>query len=74
MGGRSRRAPTGQPGVPLVLLHHLTAVLEDWDPAVIDGLASERHVIALDNRGVGGSGGTTPDSVEAMADGRGRSA
>ncbi|GAB3866074.1 aldo/keto reductase [Dactylosporangium cerinum] len=25
-------------GVPLVLLHHLTAVLDDWDPAVIDGL------------------------------------
>ena len=55
-------------GVPLVFLHHLTAVLDDWDPAVIDGLATERHVIAFDNRGVGGSGGTTPDSVEAMAD------
>jgi pimeloyl-ACP methyl ester carboxylesterase len=55
-------------GVPLVLLHHLTAVLDDWDPAVIDGLASERHVIAFDNRGVGGSGGTTPDNIEAMAD------
>lgn len=55
-------------GIPLVFLHHLTAVLDDWDPAVIDGVASERHVIAFDNRGVGGSGGTTPDSVEAMAD------
>jgi pimeloyl-ACP methyl ester carboxylesterase len=54
-------------GVPLVLLHHLTAVLDDWDPAVVDGLAAERHVIAFDNRGVGGSGGTTPDNVEAMA-------
>ena len=55
-------------GVPLVVLHHLTAVLDDWDPAVIDGLAAERRVIAFDNRGVGGTGGTTPDSVEAMAD------
>jgi pimeloyl-ACP methyl ester carboxylesterase len=55
-------------GVPLVLLHHLTAVLDDWDPAVIDGLADERHVIAFDNRGVGRSGGSTPDNVEAMAD------
>ena len=26
-------------GVPVVLLHHLTAVLEDWDPRVVDGLA-----------------------------------
>ena len=55
-------------GVPLVVLHHLTAMLDDWDPAVIDGLAAERRVIAFDNRGVGGTGGTTPDSVEAMAD------
>jgi pimeloyl-ACP methyl ester carboxylesterase len=54
-------------GIPLVLLHHLTAVLDDWDPAVIDGLAAERRVIAFDNRGVGGSGGATPDSIEAMA-------
>jgi len=54
-------------GVPLVCLHHLTAGLDDWDPAVIDGLAAERQVIAFDNRGVGGSGGATPDSIEAMA-------
>jgi pimeloyl-ACP methyl ester carboxylesterase len=54
-------------GVPVVLLHHFTAVLDDWDPAVIDGIAAERRVILVDLRGVGGSGGTTPDSVEAMA-------
>lgn len=55
-------------GVPVVFLHHLTAVLDDWDPAVVDGVASERDVIAFDNRGLGRSGGTTPDNVEAMAD------
>ncbi|MFE1446672.1 alpha/beta fold hydrolase [Streptomyces olivaceoviridis] len=55
-------------GVPLVLLHHVTAVLDDWDPAVVDGLAAERHVILVDLRGVGASGGTTPDGFEAMAD------
>jgi len=54
--------------VPLVCLHHLTAGLDDWDPAVVDGLAAERQVIAFDNRGVGGSGGATPDNVETMAD------
>jgi pimeloyl-ACP methyl ester carboxylesterase len=32
-------------GVPLVFLHHLTAVLDEWDPAVVDGLAAERRVI-----------------------------
>jgi len=55
-------------GVPLVFLHHFTATLDDWDPAVVDGLAAERRVILVDQRGVGGSGGTTPDSVEAMAE------
>jgi pimeloyl-ACP methyl ester carboxylesterase len=55
-------------GVPVVFLHHFTAVLDDWDPAVVDGIAAERRVILVDLRGVGGSGGTTPDSVEAMAE------
>lgn len=54
-------------GVPIVFLHHLTAVLDDWDPRVVDGLAARHHVIAFDNRGVGGSGGSTPTSVEEMA-------
>jgi pimeloyl-ACP methyl ester carboxylesterase len=54
-------------GTPVVLLHHLTAVLDDWDPRVVDGLATKRHVIAFDNRGVGGSGGATPKTVEEMA-------
>ncbi|WP_405476386.1 alpha/beta fold hydrolase [Streptomyces sp. NBC_00009] len=62
-----REVGTGE-GVPLVLLHHVTAVLDDWDPAVIDGLAAERRVILVDLRGVGRSGGTTPDTFEAMAD------
>ncbi|SNT08191.1 alpha/beta fold hydrolase [Actinacidiphila glaucinigra] len=62
-----REVGTGE-GVPLVLLHHVTAVLDDWDPAVVDGLAAERRVIMVDLRGVGRSGGTTPDTFEAMAD------
>jgi pimeloyl-ACP methyl ester carboxylesterase len=53
--------------IPLVFLHHLTATLDDWDPAVLDGLAATRRVIIFDNRGVGRSGGVTPDSVAAMA-------
>lgn len=54
-------------GVPLVFLHHFTAVLDDWDPRVIDGIAAKRRVITFDNRGIGASGGSTPHSVEAMA-------
>jgi pimeloyl-ACP methyl ester carboxylesterase len=55
-------------GVPVVFLHHFTAVLDDWDPRVIDGVAAKRHVIAFDNRGVGGSGGSVPHTIDAMAD------
>jgi pimeloyl-ACP methyl ester carboxylesterase len=54
-------------GIPVVLLHHLTAVLDDWDPRVVDGLAAKHHLIAFDNRGVGRSGGSTPKTVEEMA-------
>lgn len=55
-------------GVPVVFLHHFTAVIDDWDPTVIDGIASERRVITFDNRGVGGTKGRTPTTVSAMAD------
>jgi pimeloyl-ACP methyl ester carboxylesterase len=54
-------------GVSVILLNHLAAVLDNWDPRVIDGIAAKRRVIVFDNRGIGASGGSTPDSVEAMA-------
>ncbi|MGW5848964.1 alpha/beta fold hydrolase [Streptomyces sp. NPDC055254] len=54
-------------GVPLILLHHLAAVLDNWDPRVVDGLAARRRVVTFDNRGVGASGGSTPDTIEVMA-------
>ncbi|MGW5928830.1 alpha/beta fold hydrolase [Streptomyces anulatus] len=54
-------------GVPLILLNHLSAVLDNWDPRVVDGLAARHRVITYDNRGVGASGGSTPDTIEAMA-------
>lgn len=54
-------------GVPVVFLHHLTAVLDDWDPRVIDGLAAHHRVIAFDNRGVGSTGSSTPKTVDEMA-------
>jgi pimeloyl-ACP methyl ester carboxylesterase len=54
-------------GVPLVLVTHLSAVLDNWDPRVVDGLATKHRVIAFDNRGVGASTGTTPKTIQAMA-------
>ena len=54
-------------GVPLVLVTHLAAVLDNWDPRVVDGLAARHRVITFDNRGVGASTGTTPKTIQAMA-------
>jgi pimeloyl-ACP methyl ester carboxylesterase len=54
-------------GVPLVLLQHFRGNLDNWDPALIDALATGRRVITFDNTGVGGSTGTTPSTVEQMA-------
>lgn len=51
---------------PLVLLQHFRGNLDNWDPALIDPLASRRRVVMFDNAGVGGSGGTTPDTIEQM--------
>ncbi len=53
-------------GVPVIFLHHLMAVLDDWDLRVIDGIAAHRRVIAFDNRGVGASGGSVPHTIEEM--------
>ena len=53
-------------GVPVVFLHHLTAVLDDWDPRIIDGIAAHHRVIAFDNRGVGATGSAVPHTVEQM--------
>ena len=57
----------GEGGVPLVLLQHFRGNLDSWDPALIDALASGRRVVTFDNAGVGGSTGTTPDTIEQMA-------
>jgi pimeloyl-ACP methyl ester carboxylesterase len=57
----------GEGDAPLVLLQHFRGNLDSWDPALIDALASARRVITFDNAGVGGSTGTTPDTVAQMA-------
>lgn len=55
-------------GTPVIFFVHLAATLDNWDPRIIDPIARRHHVIAFDNRGVGASTGTVPDTVESMAD------
>src|SRR3989440_3318777 len=54
-------------GVPVVFLTHLAAVLDNWDPRIVDGIAAKHRVITFDNRGVGASSGSTPTTIEQMA-------
>jgi pimeloyl-ACP methyl ester carboxylesterase len=54
-------------GVPVIFLTHLAAVLDNWDPRVVDGIAARHRVITFDNRGVGASSGSTPTTIEQMA-------
>ncbi|MGI8351121.1 alpha/beta fold hydrolase [Niallia circulans] len=54
-------------GIPIILLTHLSANLDNWDPRIIDGLAKSRWVIAFDNMGVGLSDGKVPDTIFQMA-------
>ncbi|EAQ25908.1 hypothetical protein ROS217_06164 [Roseovarius sp. 217] len=52
---------------PLVLLNHWGAVLDNFDPRIIDGLATRHHIIAVDYRGIGASGGSAPLTIDEMA-------
>jgi pimeloyl-ACP methyl ester carboxylesterase len=55
-------------GVPVVMLNHWGAVLDNFDPRIVDGLASKHRVIATNYRGIGASGGTAPVTIGEMAD------
>ena len=54
-------------GLPLVMLQHFRGNLDNWDPALIDGLAADREVIVVDYQGVGASSGQPSHTIAAMA-------
>jgi pimeloyl-ACP methyl ester carboxylesterase len=54
-------------GIPVIFLNHLAAVMDNWDPRVVDGIAARRRVITFDNRGIGASQGKAPRTVASMA-------
>ncbi|MGZ4663512.1 MAG: alpha/beta fold hydrolase [Frankiaceae bacterium] len=57
----------GDGSVPLVLLQRFRGNLDNWDPALVDALATNRRVITFDNAGVGSSSGRTPSTISQMA-------
>jgi pimeloyl-ACP methyl ester carboxylesterase len=54
-------------GIPVILFNHLAAQLDNFDPRIVDGIATSHRVIAFNNRGIGASGGVTPTTISAMA-------
>lgn len=63
-----RKLGEDKPGLPIIFLNHLSATLDECDPGIIDGLASEHQIICFDNRGMGSTKGTTPLTIAEMTD------
>jgi pimeloyl-ACP methyl ester carboxylesterase len=53
--------------LPLLCLQHFRGGLDNWDPAVTDGLAQGGSVILFNNAGIASSGGEPANSVADMA-------
>jgi pimeloyl-ACP methyl ester carboxylesterase len=60
---------TGGDGFPIVLLQHFRGNLDNWDPALVDELASGRRVVTFDYEGVGGSEGDVAHTMAETAAG-----
>lgn len=52
--------------LPLVFNQHFTGNLDNWDPAVLDGLAKQREIIIFNNAGVASSTGEVPTTFAGM--------
>jgi pimeloyl-ACP methyl ester carboxylesterase len=53
--------------VPIIYFNHLTANLDNCDPRVMDGMATEYEIISFDYQGVGQTSGEDAKSIKDMA-------
>jgi pimeloyl-ACP methyl ester carboxylesterase len=51
----------------VVFFQHFIGNLDDHDPAISDGFATNREVILFNNTGVASTSGEVPDTIEQMA-------
>lgn len=63
-----RELSKGKSQLPLVMLVHLGATLDNWDPKLLDLIAEKHHVIVVDLPGVGASQGKVAPTIPAMAE------
>lgn len=61
-----RKLGENNSGIPIIFLNHLAATMDNCDPRIMDGIASQRKIICFDNRGVGATRGQTPKTVAEM--------
>lgn len=61
---REMGAPTG---VPLVFCQRFRGTMDEWDPAFLEALAPDRHLILFDNIGISSTSGEVPKVVEDQA-------
>jgi pimeloyl-ACP methyl ester carboxylesterase len=62
-----RKLGENNSGIPIIFLNHLAATMDNCDPRIMDGLATEHQIICFDNRGVGATKGKTPKTIAEMA-------
>ena len=55
-------------GIPLVFFQRFRGTMDEWDPALVDVIAADRHIILFDNAGVARSDGTSSDTLAGWAD------
>lgn len=63
-----RELSKGKSQLPLVMLVHLGATLDNWDPKLLDLIAEKHHVIVVDLPGVGASQGKVAPTIPGMAE------
>lgn len=63
-----RELGQGKSEIPLVMLVHLAATMDNWDPKLMDLVAEQYHVIVFDLPGVGASQGNVDSTIQGMAE------
>lgn len=53
--------------IPLVFFQHFTGTLDNWDPAVTDGIAKDHEVIIFDNAGIASTDGEVAYTIKGIA-------
>ena len=63
-----RQMGKGQSKLPLLMLVHLAATMDNWDPKLMDQLAQKQEIILFDLNGVGASSGRVAKTIPGMAE------